>query len=261
MEKQFRLGICTGPDQIAAAAEAGFDYVEMDLNRIMRMDEDAYVRMADTMDRNGIYAEVVCGMLPEDLPVVGTNVSAHRQHEALARSFETARALGAEIIIFDSEKMRRLPKDFDPAMAWRQLGNLIRIIQGYCADYDLRAGLLPIRRSASDLMNHISEAALISAMLRLDRIGVAASRYNMAMESESNLALRNAGSLLWHMRISNALGNRLPAEHDGEDYSGLFSALLDCGYSGRVSCEGSCTDFARDAKAAYEHLKRFSESC
>lgn len=257
--KEFRYGICARPGQIAEAAQAGFDYIELDLRDILGMREDEYRAMALEMEKNGIYAEVVCGMLPDELAIVGDGVSAKLIHEALDRSFDAARALGAEIIIFDCEHARRLPLRFDPAMAWRQMGNLIRMLQGYASDFGMKVVLLPLRRSAADLMNHLSEATLISAMLRLDRVGVMASSYNMALEAESLPALRRCGSLLWHMRTSNVLGNRLCREGDGENYGALFEILKEMGYSGRISCEGSRENFAEDAKLALECLKKAAQ--
>ena len=253
--KEFRIGICAGPGDVARAAAIGYDYIELDLNDVLTMDEDAYRAMAAEMRENNLYAEVVSGMLPEGVPIVGPEVSAKRLHAALDRSFDMAQALGAELIVFDCASARKHPLRFDPAMAWRQLGNFIRILQSYAAQFDLKVALMPLRRSAADLMNCVSEAAMISAMLQLDRVGVAASSYNMALEAESLPRLQRTGSLLWHMRTSNVLGNLPPKSGDGEDYRKLFEALREMGYAGRVSCEAPCGDFERDASEALKCLR------
>ena len=253
--EEIRFGICARPDQLSQAARAGYDYIELDLNHIFPMDEAAYREMASQMEYFGLYAEVVSGILPAGMNIVGPAVSARQLHRHLEQSFELARALGAELVVFDCEKSRMLPRNFDPAMAWRQLGNFIRILQSYASDHGLRIALLPLRRSAAELMNYISEATLISAMLRLDRVGVAASSYNMAMEAESLPQLKRTGSLLWHMRTSNVLGDHAPRMGDGEDYSALFLALREMGYRGRVTMEGACADFDADAVAALVCLK------
>lgn len=250
-----RFGICALPEQLPQVARAGYDYIELDLNRVLAMDEDTYRAMTAQMQRFDLYAEVVHAPLPEGSLIVGDGVSAHRLHDDLSRSFELARMLGAEIVVFDCATSRNLPHGFDPAMAWRQLGNLIRILQSHAADSGLRVALLPLRRSAAELMNYVTEATLISAMLCLDRVGVAASRYNMAMEAESLPQLRRTGSLLWHMRASNVLGDRLPRSGDGEDYAALFATLGEMAYTGRVSAEGSWMDFDSEASAALTCLK------
>ena len=254
--KEFRFGVCARPDQVAAAARAGYDYLEMNLNDLLKMDEAQYRAMAAEMEKNSIYAEVVCGMLPEDITLVGGNVHAQQIHEALDISFDLAQALGAEIMIFDCEKARMLPRNFDPAMAWRQLGNFIRMLQSYAAKFDMKVALLPLRRSAADLLNYLSEAALISAMLQLDRISVAASRYNMAMEAESLPRLVNTGSLLQHMRLSNPLGNRPPKEGDGENYAAMFETLREMNYEGRITMEAPCIDFGAEAAHSLKCLKK-----
>lgn len=233
----FRFGACARPEDVAAVAGAGYDYIELNLNDVLALDEGAYRHMAAQMRACELYAEVLSGPLTPDVPILGPEVSAKRIHAALDRSFDLAQALGAEIVVFDCPHSRMLPRDFDPAMGWRQLGNFVRMLQSYASDFQLHVALLPLRRSVADLLNTTSEAALISAMLRLERVGVAASSYNMAMEAESLPQLKRTGSLLWHLRTSNVLGNLPPREGDGEDYQALFQALRDMGYAGRVSCE------------------------
>ena len=252
--KQFRFGVCAGPGQIAAAATAGYDYVELNLNDVLQMNEGEYRAMAAEMEKYGVYAEVVCGMLPDDVQLVGEGVRSQAIHQALDLTFDMAQALGAELVIFDCERSRILPHGFDPAMAWRQLGNFIRILQSYAANFDVKVALLPLRRSAAELMNYVTEATLISAMLHLDRVGVAASLFNMAMEAESLPQLKRTGSLLWHMRMSNVLGNRPPKAGDGEDYAAVFAALNEMDYGGRITMEAPCADFEREATAALKRL-------
>ena len=127
--KEFRFGVCARPDQIAEAAQAGFDYVELDLRQVLALSDAEYRAMAEEMEKQDIYAEVVCGMLPDDILLVGEGVRSQDIHQALDLTFDMAQALGAELVIFDCEKSRILPHGFDPAMAWRQLGNFIRILQ------------------------------------------------------------------------------------------------------------------------------------
>lgn len=250
-----RIGARVHPGDVAAAAAAGFDYVELDLNELFGAGEDAYRKMAAQMEKHGIYAEVVGGLLPADVRIVGEHVSAKEMHVALDNSFEAARALGASLVVFDCEAARKLPDGFDSATAWRQMGNFIRILQAYASDSGVKAAVLPLRRGATDMIRYLSEATLISAMLRLDRVGVAASMYNMAMESEALNALTGAGSLLWHVRASNALGNRPPKMGDGGDYAKLFELLRETGYEGRVTCEANWSDFASEAAEACRCLK------
>lgn len=250
-----RYGICVKPERISAAATAGFDYVELDLRYIFSMNGKAWLAMASEMQKANIRAEVVSGILPPETAIIGENVSRPQMQQALQRSFGGAKLLGAELMVFDCEPQRILPEGFDPVAAWRQMGDFLRMLQDQAVNYGMRVALLPLRRSAVDLMHYVSEATLISAMLQLENIGVAASSYNMAMESEALTQLQNAGSLLWHVRAGNVLGNRLPHRADGEDYRPLLETLAKAGYAGRISCEGSWRNFEIDAAEALICMK------
>ena len=97
---------------------------------------------------------------------------------------------------------------------------------------------------------------LLSSLLNLPNIKALGDTYHMAMCSEPLKALTMAGDTLAHVHTANALGRVLPREGDGENYMGIFEALKAGGYDGRISCEAGCTDFAKDAKAAFDILDK-----
>lgn len=253
--KELRFGACAGPGDIAAASRAGCDYVEMNLDDVMAMNAGEYRAMAAEMKDCNLYAEVVTTAPGRKATIIGEGVSAKAIHATLNCDFEAARALGARLLVFEAPQLRQLPEGFDSAVAWRQLGNFARMVQSCAADHGICAALMPLRRNAGRFLNHVSEAAMLSAILQLDRVGVAASSYNMAMEGETAATLERVGSRLWHVRMSNVLGNRPPHRGDGEDYAAFFRALWAVNYAGRVSCEARFDDFEGECAAAMSCLR------
>ena len=59
-----------------------------------------------------------------------------------------------------------------------------------------------------------------------------------------------------HCHIADRARRFYPAAGDGSegDYKAFFAALQKSGYDGRVSIEGRCEDFARDAEASFALL-------
>lgn len=148
-------------------------------------------------------------------------MSAQAQHEYLKTAFERAKALGAELIVFDAAAARNVPSGYDFSLARRQLGNFMRILQGHAADAKLRVAVRNYRRAECNLINTVSEAALLPALLMLDRIGIAADTVQMALSSEPLDSIERAGMLM-HVYVGNALTRRLPSAGDGEDYRASF---------------------------------------
>ena len=194
-------------------------------------------------------------MLPGDLRVTGPDVSAQAQHEYLRSAFGRAQALGAELIVFDAAAARNVPAGFDFLLARRQLGNFMRILQGHAADANLRIAVRNYRRAECNLINTISEAALLSALLMLDRIGVAADTVQMALSSEPLDSIERAGGALMHVYFGNALTRRLPSAGDGEDYPRILGLLQELSYGGRISCVCRDDFSFQDAAAALECLR------
>ncbi len=217
-------------------ARAGFDYLELSLSEITALRTEEFNELREYLHEMEIQTPVFSDMLPEGIRVTGNDVNARSQHEYLQTVFERAKALGAQTLVFDAEKARNVPNGFDFSTARRQLGNFMRILQGHAADAKLNVAVRNYRLAECNLINTVSEAALLPALLMLDRIGVAADTVQMELSSESLDAMQRAGGALMHVYVGNALTRRLPQAGDGEDYPRIFEILKAQDYSGCISC-------------------------
>ena len=249
-----KLGICTEVKNIGIVQKCGYDYLETSLAGLAAMSETDFNNAAKLADSARIRVEACNGMLPASVRVTGPDVSAQKIHDYLDLAFSRARRLGVEVVVFGSAGARNVPDGFDTGLAWRQICNFLRISQGHAQDYGITIAIEPLRRGESNIINLVSEAVALSAILQLPNVKALGDTYHMAMCSEPLGALTMAGPLLAHVHTANALGRVLPKAGDGEDYSGIFRALKAGGYEGRVSCEASCQDFEADALAAFQVL-------
>ena len=249
-----KLGICTEVKNIGIVQKCGYDYLETSLAGLAAMSETDFNNAVKLADSARIRVEACNGMLPASVRVTGPDVSAQKIHDYLDLAFSRARRLGVEVVVFGSAGARNVPDGFDTGLAWRQICNFLRIAQGHAQDYGITIAIEPLRRGESNIINLVSEAVALSAILQLPNVKALGDTYHMAMCSEPLGALTMAGPLLAHVHTANALGRVLPKAGDGEDYSGIFRALKAAGYEGRVSCEASCQDFEADALAAFQVL-------
>lgn len=249
-----RLGVCTDVQNINEIAEIGFDYLEFNLAKLAGLNEAEYKEVCDIVDRAPIKVEACNCMLPGEIKVVGEAVNAQIIHEYLDRAFSRAKRLGVKVIVFGSGNSRRVPEGFDTAVAWRQIGNYLRMAQRHAMENDLTVVIEPLRAGECNIMNFVSEATLMASLIQMPNIAVLADTYHMALGSEPLNALTMAGAQLKHVHIANAIGRKFPKEGDGERYPEIFETLKEMGYEGRVSIEAGCDDFSKDAREAFKVL-------
>ena len=249
-----RLGIRADWRTLSASYDAGFSYIETSLRDCMQKSDSEFAELVRSTDDMPISAEVFSDMLPDDMHIVGEDVSAKALHEYLSRAFDRAKALGGKIILLDAGMSRSAPVGFDMATAWRQTENFLRILQGHAHAADISVAILPLRRAETNILNYVSEAVLMTSLVQMNHLGVAADMYQMAMVSEPCAALRNVPNLLY-VRMVNTLGNLMPRRGDGENYAAFFQTLRSAEYRGMVTCSGNTDRFARSAKEAYAVLQ------
>jgi len=160
--------------------------------------------------------------------------------------------------VFGSGGARGVPAGYAHADAWRDIAAYLKIVEEYCAKYDIEVAIEPLRRGECNIMNFVTEGTQMSAVLDLPHIGVLGDTYHMDCGHEPLEALVYAGKRLKHIHISHSMGDEggrdFPYEGDGEDHAALFETLKRAGYPGRVSIEASCKDLEEDGIRAFALL-------
>lgn len=250
-----KLGICTQLQYATKMAEIGFDYIEPALSAVAAMSDEEFEEARAILAASGLKAEAMNGMIPGHIRLTGENVNAQQIHDYLDKAFARAEKLGTKVVVFGSGAARGVPDGFDFAQAWRQIANFLRLVERHAREHDILVAIEPLRRGECNILNYVSEATAMAAMVNMPHIGVLGDFYHMRMESESMESLVRAGNLLHHIHIANGIGRTFPMIGDRENYDSLFNALHRAGYNGRVSIEGRTEDLFADAEAAYQVLR------
>jgi sugar phosphate isomerase/epimerase len=255
-----RLGICADLSLATEVAFLGYDYIEGNLTALADMAEKDFFALCARMRDLPICAEAFNCMLPASLPVTGPNVSAGAIHAHLDRAFERAVQLGAEVVVFGSGGARSSPEGWPMDVAWRQIVNFLRMAERHNAVAGLICAIEPLRRQESNLINLVTEAMALASIVQQPHVRVLADSYHMKLSHEPYSVFEAVGPMLAHVHTANSIGRTFPKDGDGEDYRALFAALKGIGYAGRVSVEGQCEDFSRDAAQALKVLTEARES-
>lgn len=258
-----KLGVCTGPENIALAARLGFDYVECSLSMLAGLSEAEYQALKARKDAFEIPMLKCNGFLPAEVKPTGEAVSGKQLDEYLEKSLSRAHGLGVELVVFGSGGARQVPDGFSHGEAWRQLADFLRRAAMYCDKYEISIALEPLRRQECNILNYVSEGTLLAATVDHPRIGVLGDTFHMLSGAEPWSAFEQAGKQLLHVHISHELpdlsGRVYPYEGDGSDYVGAFCALKAAGYRGDVSIEAGTNDLAEDGARAIACLRPLME--
>lgn len=255
------IGICTDFTNLPDARALGYDFAEVPLCELAALSDNYFDEFSAWCAGSGMRIQAVNRMLPEGMNIVGPDVRAAELHDYLTRAFARLKRLNARVVTLDAALNRTVPEGYDYPMAWRQLGNFLRLCQGHARENGLVIAAEPLRKTDCNLLNLVSEATLLSGLLQLNNVGVAANTGSMAMAAEPITALSQAGASLCHVHIEHPLTRRMPREGDGEDYFKLMRILKKGGYAGGVSvCCGKCTDFLIEARSALLCLRQAQRS-
>jgi len=85
-----KLGVCTSPDKIMIAAEAGFEFIECGFAWLSSRSEEEYQEIVKIVDAAPIKVEACNGMLPAELKVTGPNVDKAALEAYLEKTFARA---------------------------------------------------------------------------------------------------------------------------------------------------------------------------
>ncbi|WP_322199518.1 sugar phosphate isomerase/epimerase family protein [Acutalibacter intestini] len=253
-----KLGVCTGLENAPLLAKAGFDYIETALNALAALSEADFDQRKRSLAQSGLSCEAVNCMLPGTLAVVGPQVDREPLTNYLKLAFARAQALGVEQVVFGSGGSRGVPAGASHWQAWKQLADFLSLASPLAAERGLKIAIEPLSRQECNIINHVSEALALAALLDLPQVGVLGDTYHMAQNDEPLGALAQPGSRLWHLHIACPQGRAFPKvgdpAHQRGEYQKLFAILKESGYTGRVSVEGNSQDFNSDIQASFALL-------
>jgi len=250
-----RIGICAPIDRLEDVAAIGYDYIELSLTAASAWSDAEFDLARAAVDAAPIRAEAFNGMMPADYRLTGPNADHAAALQYLDKAFGRAAALGGKVVVFGSGGARRVPDRFPTDEAWEQLAAFLHGAARLCETHGITLVIEPLRKQETNILHTVAEGFALAAKTAEPTVGVLGDTYHMYNENEPYSALVAAAPLLRHVHTAENVKRAFPSPEDGTDYAGLFAALKQAGYEGRVSVEGGAPDFVKDAATALQTLR------
>jgi sugar phosphate isomerase/epimerase len=252
-----RFGCVIVPDQIGAAIEAGFDYVELPARELdlEGQREQVLRKISGTLRKSygAIKVEVFSGLLPDDLLVVGPQVDQERLRRYLRQTFTAMWALGGVLVVLGIGASRSFPEGFPRERAEAQFAEVLRLIEEEGDRNGLDLALDPLNRAETNLLTTLDQSRRFLAEHQVQEVKLLADIYHLTAEDESLEVIEDCGALIAHAHVADS--ERLPPGQGDFDFRPFFTTLRKIGYDQRISIKCTWRDFASEAAPALAYIK------
>jgi len=250
-----RIGVCLDPAQFEAAQAAGFDYVEVNASKVAGLSEEDFQQLVKRVQQLRIPVAAANVFLPGTIKIVGPDVDKEKQVAYARACLSRLKALGVKVQVLGSGGARRVPDGFSRDEATAQLADFCRRIAPIARENGITIVIEPLRRGETNLVNTEKEGLALMKAVDRPEIRILVDYYHLSEEGESPDILLESGKDLAHVHVANPKGRVYPLAADESAYAPFFNNLCRIGYTGRVSIEGSTTDFEAQAPRSLAVLR------
>ena len=258
-----KFGVCTGNDNIALAAEYGFDYIETNFKNLAMYTEDEYENFLSLLKEHNIPCETANCFLPGEIKVTGENIDYDAIKKYLSVGYKRAAKTGIKVVVFGSGGARHIPDGYPYKNGVK---DIIKFVKEYAApmadEYGIEIVFEPLCKIESNVINTIKEGAMLASAIDMPNVGTLGDLYHMYVEGDTYEDVKELKGIFRHAHIScpvsDETGNKrvYMKESDNFDYKGFLDALKFIGCE-RVSIEAGTSDFASDAVEAIRVLNKY----
>jgi len=251
-----QFGICTDLENAPAAAAAGFDYIEVNVQQILQPEsgEEQFAAMLARIESCGLPVQAANCFIPPHLKITGPEVRMDALTHYVAVACQRAQRAGIKTIVFGSGGARNIPDGFLREEAREQLVTFGKMVAAAADRFDLMIAVEPLNRRECNVLNTVGEGADYVREVDHPNFRLLVDAYHWALENETTDDLLAVAGLLQHAHISTY--KRLPPAAEEADFAPFFRALQEGRYDNRLSVEANWADIALQARPALEELRR-----
>ena len=217
------------------AKKEGLDFLEIPLMKLEDFDPKAVLQRKNDVGIDVVTSNVI---LSDAHDITSRDAVCRKQGvEYLKRCVDATAAVEADcfsgVIYGQYCKATNVPTEDD----WKWSAEGLRVVGEYAAQYGITLGLEPCTRYETNLINTCEEALRLLDMVGLDNVKVHLDSYHMNVEEKSFYdATKLAKGRLCHYHMCE--NDRGIPGTGHVDWEGIFRALKENDYHGRIGMEG-----------------------
>lgn len=256
-----RIGVCTDPKYGSVLAQAGFDFVELNVQGHLKTleDEAAFAPSLEQIRASALPSIAANSLVPGHLKITGPEVDLEALDRYVERASSRAAQAGVSTLVFGSGGARQVPEGFSRERAWEQLLAFGKVLGDRAAQHGLMFVVEPLNVAECNILNTVGECGRYVEAVDHPNVRLLVDAYHWLRDGDSYEAIVRYGPLLRHAHIATAT-SRLAPGLEPCDFSAFFRALREAGYAGPISIEAGWADLPAQAAEARRYLSDLIEA-
>lgn len=254
-----KFGCCIPVKLYQDAEQVGFDYVEFSGVEISAMSDTDFCRTVE-MVRGGTLPCIALNSFSNGVPaMVGTHFCEDDVAPYAEHLCKRAAVLGARVIGIGVPDSRKLPANFDRAIADQQCRTFLSIVSAIAYNYNITVNFEQINIRMCDYGTTTSESVALIRELGQDNLALVVDFFHRAAAGESIIDFTGFQALIRHTHISTCgenLERGYPGMEDLTYYAQIIHALKNAGYDATMSIEATTDCLLRDGAESLKMLHR-----
>ena len=268
-----RIGCVGSIEQAGIIKAAGFDYLEVIVQHVLRGEEsdETWSKTAPDPAKLPLPIEAANMLVPGKFPIVGPARDIPLLTAYMKRVAARAKRVGIKTLVFGSGGARKRPDGVSAATTLEHLTQFTRMAGEACGEQGVTLVLEHLNRKEANTINSLEEALHICNLVDLPSVAVLADTYHFGLENETENALLACNGQLQHVHVAEVAGRVAPGAgawvKDGLpgqpfDFVEFFETLRKMGYDGRIAIECAWPEpiEVRGAEAAAFLKKAWAEA-
>jgi len=249
------FGICTSVANADAVKAAGWDYIEDNVQNLLKgLVPDHHWSPPGKAVLPIVAANV---LLPGTLKIVGPEVDAARLTQYITTVMKRAQRVGITKLVFGSGMARNVPEGFDRDRAVQQITAFASMAAQQAGGHGITLVIEPLNRGECNIVNSVAEGMEYVRKINNPAFQCLVDSYHFWLEDEPLENLRLAMAWIKHVHLADKDGRVAPGLSGKADYRPFFRVLKEGGYDSTMSFEGKdMPDFAVTAPKVLEYIKR-----
>lgn len=237
------IGCCAPLDQIDQVKNAGFDFIEINVQDVLcGLEDDATWQAKFTdFDKLPLPALAANRLLPGQFLIVGPDRDLASLETYMQRVLERAARIGVRHIVLGSGRSRRCPDGFSPDNAFEQIVEFGKLSANLAEQHGVTIVVEHLNQSETNMINSLADELRLIERVGSPNLRALIDTYHYGLENETEQAMITLGPVLEHVHLAEPQGRAepgvVPEGQEPFDFPQFFKTLISLGYTGRLSLE------------------------